>query len=53
MCSDEGKKASVKLDEIVIYWERCASCEISMRLEMVDVFLFTADNTVMTGRARL
>ena len=22
MCSDEGKKASVKLDEIVIYWER-------------------------------
>ena len=21
MCSDEGKKASVKLDEIVIYWE--------------------------------
>ena len=24
MCSDEGKKASVKLDEIVIYWERVA-----------------------------
>lgn len=22
MCSDKGKKASVKLDEIVIYWER-------------------------------
>ena len=22
LCSDEGKKASVKLDEIVIYWER-------------------------------
>ncbi len=22
MCSDEGKKAPVKLDEIVIYWER-------------------------------
>ena len=22
MCGDEGKKASVKLDEIVIYWER-------------------------------
>ena len=21
LCSDEGKKASVKLDEIVIYWE--------------------------------
>ena len=23
-----------------------------MRLDMVDVFCFTADNTVMTGRAR-
>ena len=22
LCGDEGKKASVKLDEIVIYWER-------------------------------
>ena len=22
LCSDEGKKASVKLDEIVIYWGR-------------------------------
>ena len=22
LCSDEDKKASVKLDEIVIYWER-------------------------------
>ena len=22
MCGDEGKKTSVKLDEIVIYWER-------------------------------
>ena len=22
MCGDEGKKASVKLDEIMIYWER-------------------------------
>ena len=22
LCSDESKKASVKLDEIVIYWER-------------------------------
>lgn len=22
LCSDEGKKASVKLNEIVIYWER-------------------------------
>lgn len=22
LCSDEGKKASVKLAEIVIYWER-------------------------------
>ena len=22
LCSDEGQKASVKLDEIVIYWER-------------------------------
>ena len=22
LCSDEGKKAHVKLDEIVIYWER-------------------------------
>ena len=22
LCSDEGKKTSVKLDEIVLYWER-------------------------------
>ena len=22
LCGDEGKKVSVKLDEIVIYWER-------------------------------
>ena len=22
LCGDEGEKASVKLDEIVIYWER-------------------------------
>lgn len=22
LCGDESKKASVKLDEIVIYWER-------------------------------
>ena len=22
LCGDEGKKASVKLDEIVIYWEQ-------------------------------
>lgn len=26
MCSDEGKKASVKQDEIVIYWERKLPC---------------------------
>ena len=24
MCGDEGEKTSVKLDEIVIYWERVA-----------------------------
>lgn len=29
LCSDEGKKASVKLDEIVIYWEQ----ELPMLLE--------------------
>ena len=22
LCGDEGKKTSIKLDEIVIYWER-------------------------------
>ena len=26
MCIDEGKKASVKMDEIVIYWEQKLPC---------------------------